>query len=66
MYCCPEIIKIINETDNTHLIYNILIESKILPVEIINYIFSIMFDNGCAILYDGTILNENENINSKR
>jgi hypothetical protein len=49
------------KTNNTHLIYNILIESKILPVEIINYIFNIMFDNGCAILYDRTILNENEN-----
>lgn len=63
MYVCPNVRKTINRVNNTYLIYNIIHNSGKLPPEIVEYIFSIIFLNGCAILYDGTIVDTNINRN---
>ena len=60
----PEVIETIKKEDNTYLIYNILKKKPIIPIELINLIFKILYQIGCQILYDGTIIDFYDN--SKR
>lgn len=45
--------------NNKDKIYNIILHSDVLPIEIINIIFNYIYDKGCIILEDGKIIDYN-------
>lgn len=59
MFICPVTKRTIERVDNTYLVYNLIQHSNVLPPEIVDLIFRILFYNGCMILASGTITNFN-------
>ena len=55
MSICSITRRTIERVDNTYLIYNLIQDSNVLPSEIVDLIFEILFYQGCMILASGTI-----------
>ena len=50
MSICSITRRTIERVDNTYLIYNLIQDSNVLPSEIVDLIFEILFYQGCMIL----------------